>query len=145
MAEHRGTIDRRTLLQLMGAAGASAIVMSGGGTPWGRSARAEASGIVQTDIEPFECHVSDDELEDLRPAAAGWPRRVGPGTPPAQPGPSEPIVRTWKSWSRTGGNTTTGACMRLRSTLSTTTRRRSRVSASTSSITKGVGSPPSHW
>ena len=35
MAEHRGTIDRRTLLQLMGAAGASAIVMSGGGTPMG--------------------------------------------------------------------------------------------------------------
>ena len=76
MAEHRGTIDRRTLLQLVGAAGASAIVMSGGGTPWGRSARAEASGIVQTDIEPFECHVSDDELEDLRRrlAAPRWPR-----------------------------------------------------------------------
>ena len=142
MAEHRGTIDRRTLLQLMGAAGASAIVMSGGGTPWGRSARAEASGIVQPDIEPFECHVSDDELEDLRRrlATPRWPRDA-----PAQPGPLEPTVRTWKSWSRTGGNTTTGACMRLRSTLSTTTRRRSRVSASTSSITKGVGSPPSHW
>ena len=143
MAEQRGTIDRRTLLQLMGAAGASAIVMSGGGTPWGRSARAEASGIVQTDIEPFECHVSDDELEDLRRrlAAPRWPRDA--------PGAAWALGTDRAYLEELGlvleGTLLLAACMRLRSTLSTTTRRRSRVSASTSSITKGVGSRPSHW
>ena len=82
MGEQNGTIDRRTLLKLMGAAGASATVMSAGRTPWGTSLLAHAFGLVQSDIEPFEFYVSDDELEDLRRRLAS-PR--WPADPPGEP------------------------------------------------------------
>ena len=76
MAEQHGKIDRRMLLKLIGAAGASATVMSASGTRWGRSSVAQASSISQTDIEPFEYRVPDDEIEDLRRrlATPRWPR-----------------------------------------------------------------------
>ena len=82
MEEQHGTIERRTLLKLIGAAGASATVMSAGRTPWGTSSLAHASGVVQSDIESFEFYVSDDELEDLRRRLAS-PR--WPADPPGEP------------------------------------------------------------
>ena len=75
MAEQHGTIDRRTLLKLIGAAGASVTAVSTGGMPWGASSLAHAAVVRQPGIDPFEIHVSDDELEDLsrRLAMTRWP------------------------------------------------------------------------
>ena len=70
MAEQLNTIDRRTLLKLMIAAGPSASVTSAGAV-----SPAYAAGGVQPGIDPFEVRVSDAELEDLhrRLAATRWP------------------------------------------------------------------------
>ena len=81
MTQPRGSIERRTLLKLIGAAGASAAVTQAGGrlgTPWA----VRAAAAVQDDIEPFEFHVSDAELEDLgrRLASPRWPGEA-PGEP----------------------------------------------------------------
>lgn len=46
MAEEQRTIDRRTLLKMMGAAGASATVLSACGSPFGGVSRAEARGLT---------------------------------------------------------------------------------------------------
>ncbi len=77
------TIDRRTLLKLMSAAGASAAVLPAAGafgTP--TPLALHASGARQSDIEPFEIHVSDEELRDLgrRLASPRWP-----GDSPGEP------------------------------------------------------------
>ena len=79
-------ISRRRLLQSAGAVGAAAVTGAG----VGEAARAEptvltlvlASGARQSDIESFEFHVSDEELEDLgrRLASARWP-----GDSPGEP------------------------------------------------------------
>ena len=62
MATQQDTIDRRTVLKLIGAAGA-----------W--PALAHASGVAQAGVEPFEFRVSDDELVDLRRrlSSVRWP------------------------------------------------------------------------
>lgn len=77
----RTTIDRRTLLRLMGAAGASAAVLPAAGA-FGTPLAAHASGARQSGIEPFEIHVSDEELEDLarRLTSPRWPDD-SPGDP----------------------------------------------------------------
>ena len=77
MTEQHGKIDRRTLLKLMGAAGASATGMSAGAS-WGTPSAAQASGVAQTGIDSFEIQVGDDELEDLgrRLATTRWPGRA---------------------------------------------------------------------
>ena len=82
MGEQHGTIDRRTLLKLMGTAGASVTAVSTGGMPWGASSPVHAAVVMQTGIDPFEIHVSDDELEDLsrRLATTRWPGDA-PGEP----------------------------------------------------------------
>ena len=71
MAEPHGKIDRRTLLKLLGATGASATAVSGGALFGGRAAappaaRAAGAAAVQDEIEPFQIDVSDAELEDLQ-------------------------------------------------------------------------------
>ena len=62
MATQQDMIDRRTVLKLIGAAGA-----------W--PALAHASGVAQAGVEPFEFRVSDDELVDLRRrlSSVRWP------------------------------------------------------------------------
>src|SRR5258706_1366 len=62
MAILQSTIDRRTLLKIVGAAGA-----------W--PAAAPALGVAQSDIQPFKIHVSNDELADLRRRLSNirWP------------------------------------------------------------------------
>ena len=65
MTEQHGKIDRRTLLKLMGAAGASASGGVSAGASWGTPSAAQASGVVQAGIDSFEIQVGDDELEDL--------------------------------------------------------------------------------
>jgi pimeloyl-ACP methyl ester carboxylesterase len=73
MAPLENTIDRRSALKLIGAAGA-----------W--PAFAPAVGVAQSDISPFKIQVSDDELVDLRrrlsnirwpPDATGKPWSMG--------------------------------------------------------------------
>ena len=73
MAPLESTIDRRSLLKLIGAAGA-----------W--PALAPTMSVAQADISRFTIHVSDDELADLRrrlsnlrwpPDATGKPWSVG--------------------------------------------------------------------
>lgn len=68
------TIDRRTLIRLIGTAGASAAI--------GIPLTAQASSAKESDIESFEFHVSDEELQDLRRrlASARWPSD-SPGEP----------------------------------------------------------------
>ena len=75
------TIDRRTLLKLMGTAGASAAVLPASGA-LGIPLAAHAAGARQSDIESFEFHVSAEELADLgrRLASARWP-----GDSPGEP------------------------------------------------------------
>jgi pimeloyl-ACP methyl ester carboxylesterase len=75
------TLDRRTLLKLMGTAGVSAAVLPASGV-LGIPLTAQASGARQSDIESFEFHVSAEELEDLgrRLASARWP-----GDSPGEP------------------------------------------------------------
>jgi TPP-dependent pyruvate/acetoin dehydrogenase alpha subunit len=51
MAEEQRTIDRRTLLKLMGAAGASATVLSACSSPFGGVARAEARGLTGAEFD----------------------------------------------------------------------------------------------
>ena len=82
MSEQQRTIDRRTLLKLVGAAGASATVASAGRPPSAASSAAPASNLAQSDIELFQLFVSDDELEDLgrRLASPRWPA-AAPGEP----------------------------------------------------------------
>ena len=77
MTEQHGKIDRRALLKLMGAAGASATGMSTG-VSWGTPSAAQASGVAQTGIDSFEIQVGGDELEDLgrRLATTRWPGRA---------------------------------------------------------------------
>ena len=71
MAVPHGMIDRRTLLKLLGATGASASA-AGGALLGGRAAAAPsahaASAAVQDEdgIENFQVRVSDAELEDLQ-------------------------------------------------------------------------------
>ena len=81
MTQSHGPIDRRTLLKLMGAAGASAAVTHGAGR-LGTPLAVRAAAVVQDEIEPFEFHVSDAELEDLerRLASTRWPGEA-PGEP----------------------------------------------------------------
>ena len=72
MAEPHGMIDRRTLLKLLGATGASATAASGGALLGGRTAAAAPSAhaagatAAQDEIDTFEVRVSDAELEDLQ-------------------------------------------------------------------------------
>ena len=80
MTTQRAAIDRRTLLKLMTAAGAS----SAGAhkhAAWASPAMAPVAG-AQTGIDPFGFYVSDDELEDLtrRLYATRWPGDA-PGEP----------------------------------------------------------------
>lgn len=88
MTEGQRQLDRRTLLQLVGATGASAFASSGCGSslepPDNRVvAGAGTVGVAQTasaGIERFEVRVSDADLEDLR-------RRLeSPRWPPDSPG-----------------------------------------------------------
>ena len=81
MTQPRGSIERRTLLKLMGAAGASAAVTQAAGR-LGAPLAVRAAGAMQDDIEPFEFHVGDAELEDLgrRLASPRWPGEA-PGEP----------------------------------------------------------------
>ena len=69
MAEPHGMIDRRTLLKLLGATGASASAaggaLLGGGMAATPSAHAAAAA-VQDEIDNFQLRVSDAELEDLQ-------------------------------------------------------------------------------
>ena len=76
MRDQGDKIDRRTLFKLMGAAGASATVVSAGGLG---AAEALASGVIQTGVDAFEIRVGDDELEELstRLAMTRWARDVG--------------------------------------------------------------------
>ena len=62
MAKKSKTVDRRTVLKLIGAAGAWPAV-------------APAGAAAQSDITPFKIRVSDDELADLRRRLANirWP------------------------------------------------------------------------
>ena len=89
MSESLRRIDRRTLLRLMGAAGASAAAASTGGGLFGparvhAARRPAAAGAGQTampaGVEPFEVRVSDAELEDL------GRRLQSPRWPPDSPG-----------------------------------------------------------
>ena len=82
MSAQQRTIDRRTLLKLVGAAGAAATVVSAGRPPSAASSAAPASNLAQSDIELFQLFVSDDELEDLgrRLASPRWPADA-PGEP----------------------------------------------------------------
>ncbi len=72
MAERHDMIDRRTLLKLLGATGASATAASGGALLGGRTSAdpsAYAAGAAVQDgdeIDNFEIRVSDAELEDLQ-------------------------------------------------------------------------------
>ena len=87
MSESQRQIDRRTLLRLMGAAGASATAASAAGGPFGAAraraaSRAAAAGqaAMPAGVEPFEVRVDDAELEDLS-------RRLqSPRWPPDSPG-----------------------------------------------------------
>ena len=89
MSETQSQIGRRTLLKLMGAAGASAAAGAQSAAPFG-SARVRAAGgpgsagagqaPVPQDVTPFEVRVSDADLEDLS-------RRLqSPRWPPDSPG-----------------------------------------------------------
>ena len=70
------TIDRRSLLKVMGTAGASAVLMSAGRLPGLVLPEVRASALMQADTDPYEIHVSDSAIEDLqrRLAAVRWPR-----------------------------------------------------------------------
>ena len=100
MAEQQGTIDRRTLLKLIGAVGASGTIVSTGGMPWGPPSPVYARGVVQGGIDHFEIHVPDSELEDLRRrlASTRWPGNA-PGEAWAygtDRGYLEELVSYWK-------------------------------------------------
>ena len=70
------TIDRRSLLKVMGTAGASAALVSAGRLPGLVLPEVHASALMQADTDPYEIHVSDSAIEDLqrRLAAVRWPR-----------------------------------------------------------------------
>ena len=80
MTTQRAAIDRRTLLKLMTAAGAS-TAGAHKHAAWASPAMAPVAG-AQTGIDPFGFYVSDDELEDLtrRLYATRWPGDA-PGEP----------------------------------------------------------------
>ena len=88
MAEPHGMIDRRTLLKLLGATGASATAASGGALLGGRTAAAAPSAhaagatAAQDEIDTFEVRVSDADLEDLQRRLENirWPPD-SPGAP----------------------------------------------------------------
>ncbi len=109
MAIPENTIDRRTLLKIVGAAGAWPVL-------------SPAAGDAQAGVNPFKIHVSNEELADLRrrlsnirwpPAATGKPWSMG--TDRAY---LEQLMAYWK-------DNTTGARRKPPSTPSTITRRRS--------------------
>ena len=70
------TIDRRSLLKVMGSAVASAALVSAGRLPGLVLPEVRASALMQADTDPYEIHVSDSAIEDLqrRLAAVRWPR-----------------------------------------------------------------------
>ena len=76
MVEQHNKIDRRTLLKLMGTGGAAAA--STGAITWGMLSSVRAADDIRPGIDPFEVHVSDDELEDLRRrlAMTRWARHA---------------------------------------------------------------------
>ena len=92
MVKQDGKIDRRTLLKLMSDASVGATVASTGAMPWCAEPSVHAAGTSQSGITPFEIHVSDDELEDLRRRLA-----TGQATHPVKRGLMEQTVSTWKS------------------------------------------------
>ena len=88
MSRLQRQMDRRTLLKLMGAVGASVTVAPAGGAVSGRAVHASGgaglAGLAQeampAGIDPFEVRVGDADLEDLR-------RRLeSPRWPPDSPG-----------------------------------------------------------
>ena len=68
-------IDRRSLLKVMGTAGASAALTSVGRLPGFGSTAVHAGAGSQSEADSFEIRVSDADVEDLqrRLAAARWP------------------------------------------------------------------------
>ena len=79
MTKATHTIDRRSLLKVMGTAGASAALMSAGRLPGLALPEVRASALMQANTDPYEIHVSDSAIEDLqrRLVAVRWP----PDTP----------------------------------------------------------------
>lgn len=69
------TIDRRSLLKAMGAAGTAAGLAATGRLPGLVPPQVRASGVTQSDIEPYEIRVSDAAIEDLqrRLRTVRWP------------------------------------------------------------------------
>ena len=74
--------DRRTILKLLGTAGTAAMASNGVGYAAGLRSAASVEATAQSDIEPFEIHVSDAELDSLhdRLADIRWPPN-SPGEP----------------------------------------------------------------
>jgi pimeloyl-ACP methyl ester carboxylesterase len=69
-------INRRTLLQMMATGlGSATALASGGRAAVSASETVGATGAIQVNLEPFEIHVSDEALEDLRRrlATVRWP------------------------------------------------------------------------
>jgi len=74
--------DRRTILKLLGTAGTAAMASNSVGYAAGLRSAASVEATAQSDIEPFEIHVSDAELDSLhdRLADIRWPPN-SPGEP----------------------------------------------------------------
>ena len=101
MAESQRSMDRRTLLKLMSAAGLSGAAASVNKAPFGATGMAIGPGTAPAGqapapagIDPFEVRVADAELQDLvrRLQAPRWP----PDSPGSR-GPTGRTARTWRS------------------------------------------------